>query len=534
MTLLNTMRAELLDEIRVNRERLLSQEQFLEQLKATAEGVLSKEQLMELVSAYRDSLSQQEKLLQEILPLAQPTLWSPKDHAAAASSRAPTLKLRRVAQVSGSISILARLRNTWVGGLYVNHLKRHTIIRWLTIQLWRKLYPVYTNNIASYLGARTSKRWRPLVKLSDHVKKFCLPTTKIFDSTTVDTPVPIVVPDKDQEYLVPPHDRYVFPSVYVAQLSNSFVYGGTNLVFTQDAVICHDLYDFERDYTSEELHGRHLIDAKNMRMRLLRNDATPESVEVAAAFVDACAPNYAHWMTEVLPRIAAFCSLEQFAGIPLIINDGLHRNIIESLALICGSEREVITLPIGRALLVDRLYVTSVAGYVPFERRNEKLVGHSHGLFCPAALELIRNKFLSDAIAFSSENYPKKIYLLRVSNGRNVTNRVELEDVLLSKGYVVVQPEKLTFIEQVKLFRNASDIVGSSGAALVNLIFSPRKVNCQILIAKLDGTSYWYWQNIAAATGNVVTYFLGDLINNSTGGIHGDFYIDLEDFKSVL
>lgn len=68
MTPMNTLTAELLDTIRVNRERLTSQEHFLEQLKASGEGLLSQEQLLTLVSAYRESLAHQEQLLQELSP----------------------------------------------------------------------------------------------------------------------------------------------------------------------------------------------------------------------------------------------------------------------------------------------------------------------------------------------------------------------------------------------------------------------------------------------------------------------------------
>ena len=88
----------------------------------------------------------------------------------------------------------------------------------------------------------------------------------------------------------------------------------------------------------------------------------PERVESAAVFVDACAPNYAHWLTEVLPRVALFCREERYAGIPLVVNDGLHRNLVESLRMITRGTRRIIMLPIGRAIVVSELFLTSVAG----------------------------------------------------------------------------------------------------------------------------------------------------------------------------
>ena len=50
MTPIKMLTAEPLDTIRVNRERLTSQDDFLEKLKASCEGLLSQEQLLTQVS----------------------------------------------------------------------------------------------------------------------------------------------------------------------------------------------------------------------------------------------------------------------------------------------------------------------------------------------------------------------------------------------------------------------------------------------------------------------------------------------------
>lgn len=440
----------------------------------------------------------------------------------------PTLKFRKVEQTTGSLDILVRLKRTWVGRLYVHHLKHIPLVRWLTIRLWRTLYPIYTDTFSVYLGSRASKRWRPLVKLGDYVKTLHLPSTKVFDAARVDTPAPKVFPVEDQAYLVSPHDHYVFPPVYVAELGDALIYGGTNLVFAQDAVICHDLYDFERDYTGEELHGRHVIDAKKMRMRLLRHDATPVKLAVAAAFVDACASNYAHWLTEVLPRIAVFCSVDQYANVPIIVDDGLHHNIMESLALVVGSDREVIALPAGRAISVGVLYHTSVTGYVPFDRRDASQAGHSHGLFCPLAFDVMKKCVLPYANKIQKHDFPKKVYLKRTSWYRRVINEAALAKFLFDRGYVAVIPENLSFLQQVALFENSERIVSETGAAVVNMIFGKSGGRICILISKHKNMAYWYWINILSSTGIVPDYVLGGIVGDPPKGVHSDFNIDLK------
>lgn len=460
---------------------------------------------------------------------ASTAAWVPPEDGAAMTGRLPTIKVRKVEPHPGTPDDVSRLRGSWIGRFYIEHLKQIPLIRKLVIAIWRSFYPAYARTIAIF-RSRIARRWRPIVKMADYVDGSNVPTINVLDAATVDTPPPKVVPTEDQIYLVSPHNHYEFPPIYVAQLSDAQVCGGTNLVFMQDAVICHDLYDFVRDYTSEELHGRHVIDAKKKRMRLVRNDATPEHMPVAAAFLDACAPNYAHWLTEVLPRIAVFCSVEQHANVPIIVDDGLHPNIMESLALVVGNDREIITLPVGRAINVGFLYVTSVTGYVPFERRNARLAGHSHGLFSSLAFEWLHKRLLSFGDKLPLQDFPRKIYLRRKSGGRKITNANEIEELLVDNGYVIVEPEKLTFLQQIALFSSVDEIVAPSGAALANLIFSHPDTRVHILIGEYDGTSYWYWQNMACASGKQVVYSLGAL-SDSQSTIHSDFVIDLKVFR---
>jgi len=497
----------------------------------------------------RENLLYQEGLLEQVMVVLQQhdsgqrlspsgaaasnATWLPPEAGAAMTGRLPTIKLRKVDPHPCTPDIVTRLKGNWIGRLYLEHLKQIPLIRKIVITIWRNFYPVYARLVVARLSP-VARRWRPIIKMADYLEVSNIPSIKVFDAAKVDTPTPKVVPAEDQIYLVSPHNYYEFPPIYVAQLNDAQVYGGTNLVFVQDAVICHDLYDFERDYTSEELHGRHVIDAKKKRMRLVRSDATPEHLPVAAAFLDACAPNYAHWLTEVLPRIAAFCSVEQHANVPIIIDDGLHPNIMESLALVVGNDREIIALPVGRAINVGILYVTSVTGYVPFERRNTRLVGHSHGVFSPAALELLRNKI--DAVDNGAENqsWPEKIFLRRNSGLREVANVAELENLMTSRGYTIIEPEKLTFIQQVKLFKNAKKIVAPTGAALSNAIFCKPGTQVTVLMAKHKNMIYRYWCNMLTPIGINVSYILGNTFEKKNVGIHGDFMVDTEDVVHLL
>lgn len=501
----------------------------------------SLQDMVSAIVALRHDVDRHEKQVAQLLSLVQKCAetseqnnrqdsWLPPVDFSAAKSLdflAFRQSLRQIPKVEKPQNeTVDRLKATWLGRVYVSQLKRHRALFWLVNWIWAHTYPPYVRFVAVHLNKDRTKRWLPLTKQTDFARARGITPFKLVDAAVVETPTPAVFPAGDQGYLVTPHDRYNFPPIFVAEIGEGMIYGGTNLVLTKDAVVCHDLYDFERDYTSEELHGRTLIDPGKNRLRWLVHDDSPERLPAAAAFVDACASNYAHWLTEVLPRIAAFCAEEQFKHIPIVVNDGLHDNIMESLFVVAGREREIVTLPIGRALQVDALYLTSVVGYVPFERRNSKLSGHSHGVFSPSAFELIRNKVTSIAERLPEQPWPEKIYLRRNSGGRKVTNAAALHELLLAQGYVIVEPEKLTFMQQVQLFQNAKQVVAPTGAALANAVFCKPGTRIGVLMAKHENMIYGYWLNMLAPLQIEVAYLLGSIDANHDLGIHGDFFIN--------
>jgi capsular polysaccharide biosynthesis protein len=502
--------------------------EFFRVIQELREYAVCNEQLPRNIEAFLQHAEelQRKNMREEALALA--SAWMPPPEMGGVTDHVQSsLKVRTVGSIQANPhDFVSRLRNTWPGKVYVNYLKRNILVR-LTVQLiWRNGYLLYVNHFSTLLFDRKAKRWHSLTKLGEFAEKRKILKYKLADAALVETPEPKVFPACDQSCLDVSRNRYNFPEIFVATINKAITYGGTNLILADGEVVCHDLYDFERDYTSEELHGRTLIDPKLRRIRWLLHDEVPESIAEAATFVDACALNYAHWITEVLPRIVLFCADERFKGVPIVVNDGLHKNIMESLSLIAGTEREIITLQIGRALVVDTLYLTSAAGYVPFERRTKTQSDHSHGVFSPQPLNMIRKRMNELGQKTKDQVWPEKIFLRRTSGTRKVTNAVELEKILLDRGYVIVEPEKLTFVQQTQLFNNAKEIVALTGAALSNAIFCKPGTHVAILMGKHEDMIYKYWLNMLAPLQVRVFYVLGNIVKNHDLGIHGDFFVN--------
>ena len=489
-------------------------------------------------------MARDEQLLEKIMTILQqqaeasaPTsAWMPSQGRGGVNEPIQSSQKIRKVEVHQikTVDIVTRLLTTWLGRVYKSRVKQYVNLRWIGQWIRRIGCPYYVKYFATRLSNRNEIRWRPLTKLSEFAKKSGIPTYKLADAALVETPQPKVFPVSDQSYLDAPLGRCTFPEIFVATINNAITYGGTNLILADGEVVCHDLYDFVRDYTSEELHCRTLIDPMSSRIRWLLHDEAPELIPVAATFVDACAANYAHWMTEVLPRIALFCADDRFNGVPIVLNASLHNNIMESLFIVAGTEREIILLPIGRAMHVDKLYFTSVAGYVPFERRNNAISGHSHGVFSPRAFEILRIHLNAIEQKIKKEAWPEKIFLRRNSGARKVTNMAVLEKLLVARGYVIVEPENLTFLQQIQLFNHAKEIVSPTGAALSNAIVCRPGAQVAVLMSKHKDMIYRYWNNLLSPLGIRVSYALGSIVENHDLGIHGDFAIDADCINDLL
>lgn len=424
-------------------------------------------------------------------------------------------------------SPLEKLKATFFGSLYQKHLRQNRQIRNASFWLWKTGYPLYLRHIQGLFNSNKSVRWIRLADLNLYVKNSNCSSHLLQSPEIVATPFPTTYFDAKTDYVISPHDQYCFPEISVSKIHKAKVYAETNLIQVKNLVVHHGLYNFSSDYTSEELHGRAIIRTKSNKVKWLQYDEAPEFLPAAAQFTDSCASNYAHWITEVLPRIVMFCGTPQYQNVPLIVDGNLHPNIMQSLSLIAGPSREIYLLPAGRAVLVEELFVTSPTGYVPFERRANHEVDHSHGQFSRTAFAKLQSEISKSTINNSAEKWPKKIYLRRNSGSRRVTNSVAIEKHLLKLGFVTIEPEKLGFLQQAELFHNADVIVGSSGAALANLVFCKPTVIIYILMSHAPNTSYWYWQNIACASGCTVRYILGIPMEGNHEGIHSDFSIDI-------
>lgn len=333
-----------------------------------------------------------------------------------------------------------------------------------------------------------------------------------------------------------------FPAVAFQTYTDASVRGRSNLITTHDQIILHDLYDRRTDALPEVFYSVLLAHADGPVVAW-----RPEvhqwhgDLPLAAMFTDALSYNYAHWMTETLPRISRFLDLEAASGIPLILDAFAHPNMRRSLALLGADMANVIEVAPRSMLKVGSLVTISPTAYVPFKRLAVDGADHSHGLFSRTdmrrtAARLARSRDGGRAVsAVAANTGPTRLFLRRRSDLRNLINEEEIASALGVMGFVPVDTAIMDLDQQIDLFSRAEIIVAATGSALANMIFCPEGAAVVALIPDFRHTAYWYWRNLASAVGVRMFHVAGGQVGppcddvHDPRAVHADFAVSVRD-----
>lgn len=327
-----------------------------------------------------------------------------------------------------------------------------------------------------------------------------------------------------------PDDR-MHPAVVRRRINAATVKGFTDLMGVGGHVLHHDLIRPQTDRLPEEY-------VKGVEVNSIKGTISCQKITVrshrlpsAVSLLGATACNYAHWLTEVLPKATLWTRMGDGPCVPLLVDAGLHANIMRSLELVLSDDQKVVLVPKGQAVQVECLHHISSPGYIPFEPRHG--LQRSHGTFSAPALRMTVETIKARLGLRDDEPQDQVLFIRRNSGARNVLNQAELDAWVADIGWQVVAPEKLTFDEQVRLFHRAAMVVGPTGAAMANLIFARPGCRMGIMMSTHPATPYFYWHNLADSLGVSVEYILCEPEAGWPHGVHSNFTVPVEAMRSA-
>ena len=379
------------------------------------------------------------------------------------------------------------------------------------------------------------RQWRNIVSLRECAECISPTTTSLAPAANCPVPNWTVFPRNSRLAITRRLNLATFPEIYSLVVDNAHIIPGSSTIIASDVMVFHDFFDAKRELAPEELARLIKFDETRRKACLRFSLEILQELPEAAHFLDAAALNYAHWITEMLPRIVMFYKVEAHQDIPILVDEKLPKTIWQSLLLAIGPLRKIYVLSPLISVKVRKLHVISVAGYIPFGFRGA--IDHEmlHGRYSPVALASVRTLALETVKGSEPEQaLPRKIFIRRRSGIRRLLNQDQIEKIVISKGFSIISPEDLSFLDQVRLFNQAETIIGPTGAAFANVVFCNPSTKVTILIAENADMPYLYWPKLASVAGVEVSYVFGRAEGPVTEGVHRDFRVPEETLISFF
>ena len=187
------------------------------------------------------------------------------------------------------------------------------------------------------------------------------------------------------------------------------------------------------------------------------------------------ADNYGHFLVEMLPR--AWLARQMIHGFDLsyIVYQSNLLPVVRDALRGIGVPDRLIRPTDGAPVRCEILVLVDGMSH--------------HGIFQSPLCALA----LSDLAASVPRGPFEKIFVRRQANTRSLLNEDAVEALLRARGFVAVEPGRMTVLEQAALFKGARIVVGALGAAMTNIAFCEEGAKVVALTAaSFPDTFFWF------------------------------------------
>lgn len=332
------------------------------------------------------------------------------------------------------------------------------------------------------------------------------------------------------------------PEVAVFCINGAAALSRTDFILLGHKIAIPNVMKPERDILTIELEGRGRYFAKSNQLQILTRTRKIK-IESGLSLFGQANGNYAHWLTESLPKLVIADDGYVPSDVPILVENNLHPKIYESLDLLNVNNRKIIKVSPYSRVLAERLYYISPTAYVPAGLRSKIEVqngeyGEGNFAFSGDAIRnfsrkarILSEKYRGTGPYFlktskyvdNSETHPKAIFVERpahsVGNGRLILNEDDTKRSLNKIGVNAINPANMPFMEQVNLFSDLEIAVGAIGASLVNLMFT--KTGCEVIIISPTYTNanFAYFPTLLSIFGHQVTFVIGHQDGSGKGNL---------------
>ena len=201
--------------------------------------------------------------------------------------------------------------------------------------------------------------------------------------------------------------------------------------------------------------------------------------------------NYFHFLYDTLPYLISFFELKkELPKLKLLMQfpnpqkKEIYRFVIEFLQLLNITKKDIVianTETEYSNVYISTSYTHDIDSNLPprkeifdFYRHFVDIVNERYDNKTPKKLYISRRTWLHNDFSNIGTNYTTR---------RKLVNEDELVDKLVKEGYKEIFSEKLTTIEKIQYFSNATHIIGAIGGGLANVLFSKKNTKLKAIIS---------------------------------------------------
>lgn len=322
----------------------------------------------------------------------------------------------------------------------------------------------------------------------------------------------------------------VLPEAYLAEVHDAVITGGHAPVLVGNGVALYDEYlhkDWDRFNFDQDDH----IFIGNYRNALQCDFEKGWGDDIGAGILllGSYSNNYYHWVVDYLSRFWAIDQFPEYSHFPLIIDDNLHPNLLEALSYCNKNRRVIIPVRYGTRHRVKKLVIPSNLSFIPKNLRSGMKGTYEDGGVAPRAIQFLRDIFEVNKRIENSESRRKIFISRKRAHHRVLLNETEIENLFLRYGFQTINPEKMTFREQLEIFAGAEIIAGPSGAGMTNMIFAP--ITTKLLFL----SNCPFYSVVADILGQDAVYVSGSSIScDNIGENQQNFVVPVEDVNEAI
>jgi hypothetical protein len=297
---------------------------------------------------------------------------------------------------------------------------------------------------------------------------------------------------------------------FVLELQNGFsIHDGASL--TQEGLLVEEV---AHEFRWGDIRRHRLFGVRSFRpfSHISHFDTTVASLSTRSS------DNFYHWIWDILPR---FFLLDSLGYRPEKIYIDVRKPFQRDALKLLGYSMDHI-IPIDQYPCISASQLL-VPAFPAFRVPISVWAGH-----------YLRETFWNRVPKDTSSSLPRRVYISRGdASWRKVLNEPEVIALCQRYGCEAIQTSKLTFAEQVNLFRQVEAVVSPHGAGLANVAFCPSGTKIIELFAEqFIREAFWVQCSVM---GLDYTYLRGKPCNSANlNKFQEDILVDLDKLEATL